>query len=136
MSMGGMGLALPLPVLSMNFFRSVLRYSKTCSSTPCASSLRCRSAIFLCKKHCACVLPGISRTCCAPPHVLHKATCIQACNLQCCSGVKRFARLFACLLDDVIALAEHLQQRYFTQSCGRYSLLLHLNGSAPGDGST
>lgn len=30
-SFGGIGFALPFPVLSMNFFKSVLRYSKTCS---------------------------------------------------------------------------------------------------------
>ena len=31
-------------------------------------------------------------------------------------------------LDNVVALAQHLQQRYLAERCGRHALLLHLRG--------
>ena len=42
MSLGGRGKFGPFPILSMNFFKSVLRYSNTCN---CAASGLCRQCV-------------------------------------------------------------------------------------------
>ena len=41
MSLGGRGKFGPFPILSMNFFKSVLRYSNTCSSAASGFCRRC-----------------------------------------------------------------------------------------------
>ena len=139
MSLGGRGKFGPFPFLSMNFFKSVLRYSNTCRRVASGSAgheymsvSKMEASVSRIARTMTTVVrhsPSTTQASCSLLHAAHKATCtadafalrfiLQKEKYSASAQESRTVKLqfVQRLLDDVVAFIQHLKQRNLSERC-------------------